>query len=179
MARPLASQCGIAAQTSSRPRLLQAIYLLFFRTLGALFFTLIVLLAVASATDITTPQKEKEWRTAAQAKLDSHIVLALKKSRGEPPFDKPTRLDPDLTIEPDGRVLVDLNATVSKELLARIESEGGKIINSFETVRAIRALVPLGRIEVLASRPDIQFIAPAVRATTNRGDAAQSSGAKP
>ena len=34
---------------------------------------------------------EKEARTEAQKKLDSHIVLAIKKSRGEPPFDKPTR----------------------------------------------------------------------------------------
>jgi hypothetical protein len=117
----------------------------------------------------SNPMNEKESRTAAQMKLDSHIVLALKKSRGEPPYDKPTSLDPNLVIEADGRVLVDLNATVSNELLARIESDGGKVINSFEAARAIRALVPLQLMEALASRPDIKFIAPAAQATTNGG----------
>jgi hypothetical protein len=124
-------------------------------------------------------EEKKESPASILDKLDSHIVLALKKSRGEPPFDKPTQLDPDLAIEPDGRVLVDLNATVSKELLARIETDGGKIINSFEATRAIRALVPLSRMEALASRADIQFIAPAAQATTNGGDATQGSSIKP
>lgn len=124
---------------------------------------------------------EKESRTAAQMKLDSHIVLALKKSRSEPPFDKATSLDPDLAIQADGRVLVDLRATVSKELLARIEAEGGKVINSFEAAQAIRALVPLSRVEALVSRADVHFISPAAQATTNSGGAsrAQGSGIKP
>ena len=133
----------------------------------------------APAAAIAALEQEKELRTAAQKKLDSHIVMALKKSRKEPPFDKPTPLDPDLVIEADGRVLVDITAAVSKELLARIESDGGKVINSFEAARAIRALVPLGRMEALASRPDVQFIAPAAQVTTNRGDAAQASSIKP
>jgi hypothetical protein len=124
----------------------------------------------------SNPMNEKESRTAAQKKLDSHIVLALKKSRSEPPFDKPTQLDPDLAIEADGRVLVDLNATVSKELLARIESDGGKVVNSFEASHAIRALVPLIRIEALALRAEVKFIAPAAQATTNSGGAAQLQG---
>lgn len=103
----------------------------------------------------------------AQRKLDSHIVLALRKSRGEPPFDKPTTLDPGLAIEPDGRVLVDLDACVSKELLERIQAVGGKIINSFKSAHAIRALVPLTEMEPLAARPDIKFVAPAVQATSD------------
>lgn len=116
---------------------------------------------------------------AVAAKLDSHILLALRKSRGEPPFDKPTTLDPDLAIEPDGRVLVDLTARVTGELLAHLESAGGKVINSFESAHAIRALVPLQRMEALAARGDIRFIAPAARATTNSSGAAQGSISKP
>lgn len=41
--------------------------------------------------EISEIVKEKESRTAAQKKLDSHVVLALKKSRGEPPFDKESK----------------------------------------------------------------------------------------
>lgn len=122
------------------------------------------------------PMNEKESRTAAQRKLDSHIVLALKKSRGEAPFDKPTSLDPDLAVEADGRVLVELDATVTGALLARIESTGGKVIASFEASHAIRALVSLTQIEALAGRTDVKFISPAAQATTNRGGAAGAEG---
>lgn len=120
---------------------------------------------VAGMADL---QKEKAVRTASQKKLDSHIVLALKKSRGEPPFDKPTTLDPDLVIQADGRVLVDIDAKVTKELLEFISRIGGQVINSFEASRSIRAIVPLARIEAVAGHADIKFISPAVQASTNR-----------
>lgn len=114
------------------------------------------------------PQNEKESRTAAQKKLDSHLVLALKKSRSEPPFDKPTSLDPDLVIEPDGRVQVDLTATVSSALLEQITKAGGTVVSSFESAKAIRARIPLGQLEALAARADVIFISPAAQATTNQ-----------
>ena len=118
---------------------------------------------------------EKEARTAAQKKLDSHIVLALKKSRGEPPYDQPTTLDPDLEIEPDGRVLVDLTATVTAELLSQISTSGGTVISSFESMKAIRARIPLSQMEAIAVRAEVTFISPAAQATTNQTD--KTSGA--
>ena len=118
---------------------------------------------------------EKEARTAAQKKLDSHIVLALKKSRGEPPFDQPTTLDPDLVIEPDGRVLVDLTATVTAELLSQISTSGGTVISSFESMKAIRARIPLSQMEAIAVRAEVTFISPAAQATTNQTDKASSA----
>lgn len=118
---------------------------------------------------------EKEARTAAQKKLDSHIVLALKKSRGEPPFDQPTTLDPDLVIEPDGRVLVDLTATVTAELLSQISTSGGAVISSFESMKAIRARIPLSQMEATAARAEVTFISPAAQATTNQTDKASGA----
>jgi len=56
---------------------------------------------IPMASDIAMLQQEKDARNAAQQKLDSHIVLALKQSRHEPPFDKATALQPDLAIRPD------------------------------------------------------------------------------
>lgn len=146
--------------------------------------TIIGMLAVCvsfSTMQAQQPQRdEKASRTAAQKKLDSHIVLAIKKSRGEPPFDKPTQLDPDLAIEPDGRVLVDLNAKVTAELLALIERRGGKVLQHFESMRFIRARVPLSSLEGIAAHSDVSFISPAAQATTNNsGGAAQSSSIKP
>lgn len=118
---------------------------------------------------------EKESRTAAQKKLDSHLVLALKKSRSEPPFDKPTSLDTDLVIEADGRVQVDLTATVTAELLGQITASGGTVVSSFETMRAIRAKIPLGQLEAIAARADVTFISPAAQAVTNQTDKASSA----
>lgn len=136
---------------------------------GWLAIVLLLAISVPAAADPPAPGKPSSAKgkpalSPAQRKLDSHIVLALKKLRGEPPFDKPTQLDPDLAIEADGRVLIDLDARVSKELLERIQAVGGKVINSFESAHAIRALVPLKQMEALAARPDVTFITPAVQA---------------
>ena len=119
--------------------------------------------------------REKAARTPAQKKLDSQIVLALKKSRKEPPFDKPTTFEPGLTVAPDGRVLADLDAMVSSELLELIERTGGKVINSFEASHAIRALIPLTQMEALAGRDDVRFIAPAAQAMTNQTNSLSES----
>jgi hypothetical protein len=137
------------------------------------------LLAEVLQKDAANPMSEKESRTAAQRKLDSHIVLALKKSRGEPPFDRPTSLDPDLKIAADGRVLADLHAQVSRPLLALIEATGGQVVNSFEAAHSIRAWVPLTQMEALASRSDVQFISPAAEATTNNSGAPSGGSSKP
>ena len=103
------------------------------------------------------------------------MPVPLKKSRGEPPFDQPTTLDPDLEIEPDGRVLVDLTATVTAELLSQISTSGGTVISSFESMKAIRARIPLSQMEAIAVRAEVTFISPAAQATTNQTD--KTSGA--
>ena len=104
---------------------------------------------------------EKSLPAATLEKLDAQIVLALEKSRGEPPFDKPTSLEPDIPIKDAGRVLVDMEASVSKELLNQIALVGGQVINSSETARTLRAMVPLSQLETLAGRVDVKFISPA------------------
>lgn len=104
-------------------------------------------------------------------KVDSNLVLAWKKSRGEAPFDRPTTLQPSVVAEADGRLLVDLDATVTSELLAAIQQVGGTVIASFAQARAVRALVPLAALEALARRPEIKFINPAAQAMNNRIEA--------
>jgi hypothetical protein len=104
---------------------------------------------------------EKSLPAATLKKLDAQIVLALKKNRGEPPFDKPTSLEPDIPIKHAGRVLVDMEASVSKELLNQIALVGGQVINGSETATTLRAMVPLLQLETLAGRVDVKFISPA------------------
>lgn len=116
------------------------------------------------AAGIAALEQEKATRTPAQQKMDSQLVAALKQSRGEWPSGAPKA---DLAVQADGRVLVDLDATVSPALLAYIKHSGGHIVNSFEAARRVRATIPLAQLEALAARDDVKFISPAILATTN------------
>jgi len=107
-------------------------------------------------------QAKASLSPAALKKLDAQIVLALKKSRGEPPFDKPTSLQPDIPIQDGANVLVDLDATVSDDLQTQIRLLGGKVANSPDPAHIIRAMVPLSHLETLAGRADVRSISPAI-----------------
>ena len=105
---------------------------------------------------------------AAARKLDGQIVLALKKSRGQPPFDKPTSLEPDIPIKDGDRVLVDIEGSVSKALLDQVTLSGGAVPNGSITTTTLRAMVPLSQLEALASRADVSSIAPAKLSVTSQ-----------
>jgi hypothetical protein len=118
---------------------------------------------------------DKESLPAATLKkLDAQIVLALKKNRGEPPFDKPTSLQPDIPFEHAGRVLVDMEASVSRQLLDQIALVGGQVVNGSQTATTLRAMVPLSQLETLAGRADVKFISPA-RPTVRSGARASTA----
>ena len=107
-----------------------------------------------------TPRNEAS-AASVENKLDAQISLALKQSRGEPPFDKPSTVQPDIPIKDGPRVLVDLNALVSADLLKHVEAIGGRLAPSPDAARIVRAMIPLGELEALARRADVTNIAPA------------------
>jgi len=74
-----------------------------------------------------------------------------------------------MVLSPADRVLVDIKAGVSEELLADIRQRGGNILNSFAQYQSIRAALPLKEIESVAARTDVVFIGPAVKMTVNTG----------
>lgn len=102
----------------------------------------------------------------ARAKLDGQLLLALRKARGEPPFDKPTSLQPDIPISQGDRVLVDIEGTISKALQDQVALAGGAFPDNAATNTMLRALVPLAQLEMLASRPDVKSISPAKLSVT-------------
>jgi hypothetical protein len=102
----------------------------------------------------------------ARAKLDGQLLLALRKLRGEPPFDKPTSLEPDIPISQGDRVLVDIEGTISKALQDQVTLSGGAFPDNAVTSTMLRALVPLSQLEMLASRPDVKSISPAKLSVT-------------
>ena len=66
-----------------------------------------------------------------------------------------------------GRAIVSIRARVTRKLLTKIKRLGGEIVSTSERYNDIRAHLPLEKLEELASRPDVVFIAPADEAMTN------------
>lgn len=127
------------------------------------------LLAASAALTLSTAGSfAGEQALPAGQKLDEQIVLALKQSRGQPPFDKATSVRPDIPIRDGEAVLVDVEATVSADLTTHITDLGGKVAQSPDAAHIIRAMIPLAQLEALAGRADVQFISPAKLAVISR-----------
>ena len=99
-------------------------------------------------------------------KLDDQIVLALKQSHNQPPFDKPTTLRPDIPVKDGDRVFVDLQASVSKGLLDTIATLRGQVWKDSITDTSLRAMIPLSQLQTLAERTDVKRISPAILIVT-------------
>jgi hypothetical protein len=105
---------------------------------------------------------------AARSKLDGQLLLALRKNRGEPPFDRPTTLEPAIPVKDGDRVLVDIEGSVSKALLNQVALGGGTLPDNSPSSTTVRTMVPLSQLETLASRGDVKFISPAKVSVTTR-----------
>lgn len=100
-------------------------------------------------------------------KLDSQLLLVVKKSRAEAPFDKETTVEPDV-YKFRGRVLVEIEGTFSRELSDQVTSLGGQVVNDWGTTTKFRVWVPFAQLETLAARADIKSIAAARPTITHR-----------
>jgi hypothetical protein len=119
--------------------------------------------------EIAALLKEKASWTAAQNKMDSQLIQASKKHRGQAFAPGAGHLQIDLKLEPDGRVLVDIRARVTTQLLALIQQGGGRVIAQFPQFQAVRALLTLDQVEPVAASPEVIFIRRADQFSTNTG----------
>lgn len=115
-----------------------------------------------------TVQDEKESRTPAQKKIDSQLLYALKQKRGITKGVPTERIK--IELDKDGRALVDITAHVTAEVLAQIRKLGGAVISDDAHYHTIRAGLALEKLETLAKRKDVMFIAPAAQSMNNRGN---------
>ncbi len=112
-------------------------------------------------------QAEKAGRTAAQRKMDSRLVFAVKKGRGERIANGVVALEGKVRLTPGGLETVDLDCTVNVALLAELARVGAEVVAAVPRFHAIRARVPRGQLEALAARGDVRFIKPPVGARTH------------
>ena len=110
----------------------------------------------------------KLTRTPEQKKIDSNLLAAIKVNRGEAIAANAPELRPDVKLDADGKVLVDIDANVTKGLLEQLKGSGAEDILAFKQYNAIRARVPLLQLEFLASSQNIKSIIRAVEAQTQR-----------
>lgn len=116
---------------------------------------------------IAAVQARKSERSAAQQKMSSHLLDALKQSStGVVAAEAPLLVQGPLTKTDEG-VLVDITAQVNPELLDQIQQLGGRVVNQHPAFNAIRASMPLEKVEALAAREDVRQVVPAVKARRN------------
>jgi hypothetical protein len=117
-------------------------------------------------SSVQSGQNEKSSRTAAQQKIDSQLLYALKQKRGETRGVPTERIN--IELDQKGRALVDVTANVSAQVTAHIRKLGGTVISEAPLYHTIRARLALEKLESLANRKDVSFIAPAAQSMNNR-----------
>ena len=112
-------------------------------------------------------QSEKESRTPAQQKIDSHLLFEIYRLRGEAKQkqvpDEPSTL---VRVDAKKRALVDLRAEVTPALEKKLQKLGATIVSTSREYRSIIAWVPLLALERLADDRTVSAIQPAAQAQT-------------
>ena len=119
-------------------------------------------------SQISALEAEADARTPAQQKISSQLLFALKMARSQPitpgvPVQRTTA-----AVDGAGFTLVDMDAAVTPALLGAIQNAGGRVVGSSVRFGQVRASIPLGAVETLASLPGVRFIKPAVKAQLQR-----------
>jgi hypothetical protein len=127
-----------------------------------------------------TLKAEKQALTPVQKKVNSAIIRHLHTKVLQDQVEKLPKLQSHVVLNDKNEILTDIKANVTEEVLALIINNGGTIINKFPQHRAIRALIPITSVEVIAAHPDVQFIDIAAEATldkltTSEGDVAHNA----
>lgn len=141
----------------------------FFQVLG--FTLLSASLAFAGSVSVASvgAAQEKSARTPAQQKIDSQLLYALYRKRGESEAKNvPATMELRVKFDEKGRAIVSIRARVTRALLSKIKRLGGSVISSSEEYKDIQARLPLEKLEELAASKDVMAIMPADEAVTNK-----------
>ncbi len=105
--------------------------------------------------------EEKRTRSSIQYKIDSRLLYELAASRGDELLQQLPELRIERHADDNGVVLLDLDAAVDDALLISIETLGGTVHSAFPRWDAVRATLPIDRVEELASLAQVRTLRPA------------------
>ncbi len=113
-----------------------------------------------AAAQIAALDREKESRTAAQRKIDSRLLYAIKEADGRASLEGLPKLQTGIKVGDKGSVEIDLRAQVTKALIDKLEKLGARIIYSSEEHHTVIAEMPLQVLEAVAEEAAVVFISP-------------------
>ena len=128
-------------------------------------------LSGAITAQVEALQKEKESRTPIQRKIESNLLYAIKASRRDPLFAQLPNFKPAVKPDQSGRVKIVINSIspVVPALLEKVKTIGVQLLGSSQAYNRIVALVPLDRIEAIASLTEVRSIQPYIPPVVNVG----------
>ncbi len=112
--------------------------------------------------------KEKESRSGVQTKIDSQLIYELKMRSGQAVADGVQAVATDLPYDNQGRVELDISATVSDSLLDQIRATGAKILNSVASGGSVSISVDIAQVQAIAAIPGVTFVQPKNDAMTSQ-----------
>jgi hypothetical protein len=104
--------------------------------------------------------EEKETRTAAQQKIDSQLLYAIKMRRGESIAKGVRTLSVEVGADDAGVVTVDITAAIDDQLLEGLRGMGVEILSAAREYNTLRANVSLEQIETIAKLSQVHFVQP-------------------
>jgi hypothetical protein len=117
-------------------------------------------ITTAVMQQIQALEDEKGSRTPAQNKIDSQLLYAMKMERAEPIASGVSSLQVDVGASEQGRVVVDISASVDDKLLQFLASKGAVLLVSTPEYHSVRVEVSLDRLEDIAGSDSVYFIQP-------------------
>lgn len=112
-------------------------------------------------------QRDKALRTPAQRKLDSRLIVAVKRQRRDPMLARMPGLLQALETRSDGAAQIDVRGHITPDLEQGIRALGGTVEASYPGASVLRAWLPVRALEPLAERPDVRWLRPAERLHTH------------
>lgn len=115
----------------------------------------------------------KQARTAAEKKLDSNLLFAVRahalaQTRGVVTVPDFVQSFIDKNVDADQTIFVVIKAPVSRELIAALQSLGAREVSEFPQFETVTARVPIGALLAIAQRSDVRSIGPREEAETQR-----------
>lgn len=120
-----------------------------------------------AAAQIQALIDEKASRSPVEIKIDSQLLYALRAARGQQAARGVPALEVSLQTDEKGLVLLDIKGEIGHAQHKIILNAGGRIVSSVPRFGGMRAWVPLGSVEQLASLKETRFVRPAARMRNN------------
>src|SRR6267143_6221412 len=112
-------------------------------------------------------EDEKESRTPAQQKIDSQLLYAMKMERAEPIASGVSSLQVNVGASEQGRVVVDISASVDDKLFQLLANNGAVVLVSTPEYNSVRVEVALNRLEDIAASDSVHFVQPKMEYVLN------------